>query len=393
MTYIDLLVLAALAFAVYSGYRRGAILQMFSWGGFVVGILLGGVIAPPIVRAFHPRPGTPRAIIALVSFLGTAFVIEAVVALFGVRVSRKMTAVRIKQADRVVGSVVAGSLLLLSTWLLSAPAQRVAGLAKPVKESAIVRGLDAIFSAPPKNIFASLGALLSHTGFPEVFAGLNPSLAPSVAPPPDSLKNNTHIRAAANLTFKIEGTGCNGRVDGSGFPASRDLVITAAHVVAGTRDTKIYMPHQDRAFDATVVYLDADHDIAVLRAPSLPDNALTVDPDQAPYRTDGAAIGYPGGGPRTISVARVRARTDADGFDIYNNKRVQRSIYVLRALVRQGNSGGPFVDEQGRVRGMVFAASASNKEESYALSETEIERAVAGARGRTQQVDTGDCAI
>jgi len=107
----------------------------------------------------------------------------------------------------------------------------------------------------------------------------------------------------------------------------------------------------------------------------------------------GAAIGYPGGGPRTISPARVRARTDAVGRDIYDRKLVTRSVYVLSALVRQGNSGGPFVDDAGVVRGMIFAASADDPNESYALTSDEISTAYEGSRSRTSAVDTGSCAL
>ena len=107
----------------------------------------------------------------------------------------------------------------------------------------------------------------------------------------------------------------------------------------------------------------------------------------------GAAIGYPGGGPRTISPARVRARTNAVGRDIYDRKLVSRSIYVLAATVHQGNSGGPFVDDNGVVRGMIFAAAADNPNESYALTSDEISQAYQAARSRTREVDTGTCAL
>jgi len=109
--------------------------------------------------------------------------------------------------------------------------------------------------------------------------------------------------------------------------------------------------------------------------------------------TDGAAIGYPGGGQRTISVARVRGHAEYAQYDIYSQHTVDRAIYVLRSTVIPGNSGGPFVDTDGRVRGMIYAASSQYKDEAYALDGAEIDKAIQAADGKTRQVDTKTCAI
>jgi S1-C subfamily serine protease len=393
VSWLDLVILGMLGLTILNGYRRGAIMQAFSWGGFLVGFFVGLYLAPPLVRQFHFR-GPAKSLAGFIAFLVIAFIIEAIIAVFGARLIRKVAGDNVRKADRVIGSALAAIILLLTVWLATPSLKRIDGIAPAVKDSKVIAFEYAIFSEPP-NITAVLGGLFSHTGFPDVFAQLNPSLAPGVDPAPASLKNNKAIRAAARLTFKIEGNGCGGRVDGSGFPVRPGLVITAAHVVAGTHGTHVLEASDGggRTFAATVVYLDADTDIAVLRVANLPNKLLRVDEDPAQRGTDGAAIGYPGGGDRKISVARVRARTEAVGYDIYSSHRVSREIYVLRARVIQGNSGGPFVDEQGRVRGMIFAASAQNKEESYALTETEIDKAIDSADGRTRGVATGRCAL
>ena len=73
--------------------------------------------------------------------------------------------------------------------------------------------------------------------------------------------------------------------------------------------------------------------------------------------------------------------------------RVTRQVYQLKARIRSGNSGGPFVDDDGVVRGMIFAASADNPNEAYALSSDEIARAHQAARQRARAVGTGSCAL
>ncbi|MGH2829154.1 MAG: MarP family serine protease, partial [Actinomycetota bacterium] len=385
MSWVDAIVAAALGVALWTGYRRGALLQLFSWGGFVLGLILGMALAPHILSLFgvdtggsrgDESNGTSVAIYTIVAWLGIAFLIEGVVAALGIRVRKKITHAAITKTDQVVGSVIAGVLSLAGSWLLGVTFARgpSPAVASAIKDSAILRAIDSI-APPPPAVMAEIGRLLRNSGFPEVFSQLNPSLAPGVEPPPASLARDAEILAAADITYKVEGTGCGGVVDGSGFPVGSDMVVTAAHVVAGTDNTRVIHATNGKSYRGTVVYMDKDKDIAIVHV-AVPGRVFVVEDDHARKGTDGAAIGYPGGGKRTISPARVRVRTSARGMDIYSRRQVTRTIYVLRAQVRQGNSGGPLVDEDGRVRGMIFAAAQDNPEESYALAETEIFRAV-----------------
>ncbi|HVL90013.1 MAG TPA: MarP family serine protease [Actinomycetota bacterium] len=394
MNWVDLVILGALGLGIWTGYRRGAVMQIFSWGGFVLGLVLGFLLAPPLVGTFVKDPESASIpIYTIVALLGIAFIVEGIVAAFAMRLRKRITNATVNKTDKIIGSAIAALLSLVGSWLLgstlrSVPAKSVASA---VRGSAIIRVLNDI-APPPLSITAEISRLLRNSGFPEVFAALNPSLAPGVEPPPAALADDREVLAAAEITYKIESRGCNGLVDGSGFPIGSDLLVTAAHVVAGTSDHKVIPATGRRTFQATVVYMDTDKDIAIMRV-KLPGKVFFVESDHASRNTDGAAIGYPGGGKRKISPARVRSRTQARGYDIYSQGTVTRTIYVLHAEVRQGNSGGPFVDEDGKVRGMVFAASREDPNESYALAETEIFRAVDRAKGKTKQVDTGRCAL
>lgn len=390
MNLVDLAILAMVALGFHSGYRRGVVMQLFSWGGFILGLVAGAFTATTVTRAIDPSPNM-QTVLVLVLLFGTAFIIEALVVFAGARVAAKLTAAPAKNVDKWLGSVVAGVLALLLVWMASAPAKQVPRLAAPIRKSAILRGMYDVLSTPP-NIVSAVGALLNKTGFPEVFADLNPTFAHGVDPPPESLANEKAILAARRVVYKIESDGCGGRVDGSGFPVERDLIITAAHVVAGTHNTHV-IPASGGSYKATVVFMDTRKDIAVLRAPSIPHEVLTVDPHPAPFKTDGAAIGYPRGGSEKVTPARVRGRTNAVGRDIYSSQQTRRTIYVLRAVVVQGNSGGPFVDTKGHVRGMIFAASKEHADESYALAETEIEAALRAGRNAAPLRKTGECAI
>ena len=394
MNWVDLVIVVSVGLALWSGWARGALLQVFSWGGFIVGLIIGSLVAPLILKAISPEDTTTKAFLGLGLFLGIAFLFEALVATLGMMVRKKITHIRAKRVDQVIGAVIGVFFALVGAWFLGStlkrgPSQQVA---RAVKDSAILRGLDHVFPRPPA-LLAEIGRFLDRSGFPDVFAQLNPSLAPGVAPAPASLRNDPQIIAAARGTYKIESSGCGGVVDGSGFPLDPRHVITAAHVVAGTSGTRIIDASGRPTIRGVVVYMNTDIDVAVIRLVGDAPHVLAMTTRDARRGDTGAAIGYPGGGPRTISPARVRARTNAVGRDIYDRKLVSRSIYVLAATVHQGNSGGPFVDDNGVVRGMIFAAAADNPNESYALTSDEISQAYQAARSRTRAVDTGTCAL
>ena len=106
--------------------------------------------------------------------------------------------------------------------------------------------------------------------------------------------------------------------------------------------------------------------------------------------TTGATIGYPGGGDETVKPAAVRGEVTATGRDIYGDSTVTREIYVLSAQIQPGNSGGPMVDAQGRVVGLVFANSTSDPSEGYSLTDGEVAPDIQAGVGRTQESGTGD---
>ena len=68
-----------------------------------------------------------------------------------------------------------------------------------------------------------------------------------------------------------------------------------------------------------------------------------------------------------------------------------RKVYELQAIVRPGNSGGPFVLASGKVGGVVFAASTTDGSVGYALAAADVGGDLARARGRTAPVSTGHC--
>ncbi len=216
-----------------------------------------------------------------------------------------------------------------------------------------------------------------------MFAGLEPAIGAPL-PLPASV-DTPGVNRAAQAVVKISSLGCGGLVTGSGFPVGSGYILTNAHVVSGTSRHTILTP-AGAELPGTVVFFDPERDVAVLYVPDYRSAPLTFGPAQR--GTKGAVIGYPGGGPEQVSPAVVDGRIDAEGRDIYNANLVTRQIFVIQARVRPGNSGGPLVDLEGRVLGLVFATSAGDPNQAYALTDDEIQGDVKDAQAHPSQTDT-----
>ena len=124
---------------------------------------------------------------------------------------------------------------------------------------------------------------------------------------------------AANATLQIESRGCGGVLFGSGFPVADKLVITNAHVVAGSRRHEVLTNKGVRA-GASVVYFDPAHDLALLSVPDLPVKPLRLATAAARRGQEAVVIGYPGGGGQKFIGAEVVLRTQPAAPDIYSRE-------------------------------------------------------------------------
>jgi S1-C subfamily serine protease len=58
--------------------------------------------------------------------------------------------------------------------------------------------------------------------------------------------------------------------------------------------------------------------------------------------------------------------------------------------VRQGNSGGPLIDKDGKVLGVVFGAAVDDADTGFVLTSNEVAKQMARV-GNTQRVSTDTC--
>ncbi|WP_235737055.1 MarP family serine protease [Nocardioides alcanivorans] len=209
------------------------------------------------------------------------------------------------------------------------------------------------------------------------------------APDTARIMRDPDVRDAAASVVKIHGESrCDRGVEGSGFVYAAGRVMTNAHVVAGVTDPTVLVG--DDRHPARVVHYDSDLDIAVLAVDGLDAPALSFEREVG-ERANVAVLGYPEDGPYDVQAGRVRAEQRLRSPDIYNEGSVIREVLSLRALIRPGNSGGPVVNTNGDVVGVVFAASVTDKDTGYAVTADAVSGAADAGRTGTRAVDTGDC--
>jgi S1-C subfamily serine protease len=388
-TLIDLLIVVAIIFAISSGYKRGFWLSLAQYAGVVVGVVVGAALAPVAMNALKLTDSTVRSLAAILILIVAGAIGSSLGFWVGEPIRLRVLArPRGGRLDSLGGAVFSVLAVLSVSWFLGLSLARIPSpvLSAAIQRSAILRRLDAIAPRPPA-FLAQVQGIIAGVNFPSAFSGLEPT--PSALPLPASV-DTPGIRTAEAATLRIQGFGCGGIVFGSGFPVGPNLVLTNAHVVAGTRGTTV-QSSGGSSLAARVVLFDSSRDVAILYVPRLALPPLGQAP--ADSGTQGAAIGYPGGGAEQVSPAVVDGQVRARGRDIYGQNLVDRSIWIAEAAVRPGNSGGPLVDLNGKVVGVIFAASTSNPDQAYALTDGEVAPDIDAAQGRTQSVALGPCAM
>lgn len=160
---------------------------------------------------------------------------------------------------------------------------------------------------------------------------------------------NAVIRQAQEVTVRIRTLGCRQLGIGSGFVLPGGIVVTNRHVIDEPRSVTVNT-WDGRSLEAEISGVAVDSDLAILRLSDdagLPVAQLRTTPVERGEPV--VVVGYPGGGPATVTTGHVVALLDGEVLG------EPAGVLRIDAEIRQGNSGGPVLDQQGRVIGVVFA--------------------------------------
>ena len=378
MTLVDWIALAVVLLAAFTGMQRGLILSAFALLGLTVGAYAGARVAPHLLNGGAGSGWTPYAALAGAVIGAGILQVVAVIAGSYLRGGLRLTPLRV--LDSTGGfllGIVTGFAIVWVCAAVVTQQPRQTKLGRTVQRSWIVRKLDA--ALPLTNLFHILMTIDPWA------SSINGPPAPTL-PPSVGVLRNPRIRSSLTRVVKVLGTACGFDVEGSGWFARGDLVITAAHVVAGERSTYVEIPGNAGQYEATVIVFDVHNDIAVLRI-----SGATARPLRIADPQDGASIviaGYPLDGNLTAIPGRIGSTANVLTQDALGHPHVERAITAVAGRVQHGDSGGPVIDTTGAVEATIFAAKGSSS--GYAVPASIIRSDLASAGRRA--VSTESCA-
>lgn len=451
LTWLDVLLIVALAMLLVQGHRRGLWVVLGNLVGLVGGAAIAFYALPEVAEFVTAPQWRWAALIATLVLLVAAG--QYVGAAIGEAIRLRVNLPALRLVDRLLGALAAGLAGALVLWLVafSIAASGSTAVTREVNRSQVITALDTVmpdsllaWAARSRSAVADLDVLPElelPAPVPESDDGVRAAPAPAATPglpsaasspsdtatsapsasatpeePDDAAAASSSTSAAPSATttapasststaapstpaassasaavVRLTGTAaqCNQVQSGSGVAVAPDRVLTNAHVVLGV-DAPTVTDRARGVHAARIVHLDTAHDLAVL---AVDDANLPVMPVGAEL-TGGASasvLGYPDGGPFASTPATVQAVGEVPLGDVLTGAASMVDVYTLAADIRHGYSGGPVVDTAGNLAGLVFARAPGSDAVGYALTADTIAPVVAAAPGMTATVPSGDC--
>lgn len=384
MSTLDWLIIAFAALLAGFGYRRGFIVGALSFAGFALGAFLGTRLGPLLLPRGSASPYAPA--FGLIGALLAGAILATGLEGLGFRLLRRTLIVPgVGLLDGLFGAVLGAALGLGVVWIVAAVVAQTPGagqLRADIQRSIILSELNRLLppSGPILNALSRLDPLPQLAG---------PS--PDVAPPLPRIGRAAGVRAASRGVVRVLGSACGLAIEGSGWVARANEIVTNAHVVAGERDTTVEVGGHPPALSAEAIAFDPTADIALLRVPGLGDISPLRVVGEPAAGSAGAILGYPENGPYDVRPGRIGRTQTVLTDNAYGQGPVHRLLTPLRGLVRPGNSGGPLVDGSGAVLTTVFAGTVGGRPAGgYGVANATVVRILADAGSGA--VSTGPCA-
>lgn len=177
----------------------------------------------------------------------------------------------------------------------------------------------------------------NETRMPTFATGFADVLAPQL---------NSVVRVNVSKTNEAEGTVSGSTGSGAIIDAENGYVLTNAHVVADGTDYSVQLL-DGRVIVAELVGVDVPTDIALLKIGASSVKAIAIsDSDKARVGDVVFAVGYPFGLDQTVSLGIV------SGLGRSTSSAALQDYIQTDAAINTGNSGGPLLDNQGRLIGI-----------------------------------------
>ena len=187
---------------------------------------------------------------------------------------------------------------------------------------------------------------------------------------------------------QLRGHVCGRAMVGSAVVVDRGLLVTVAHNVAGSEGGVTATFEDGVQHPVTVVGIDFDRDLALLSAPTVRRPDL---PAAQPVLGESGRIIRLRAQAERAEVAYTDAEpVTAVGRNIYDEESTARRSNVrVSAAAGPGYSGGPILNEDDEMTGLVYA-TARLEDVTYANTSAEVQKFVATVDPATES-DPGRC--
>ncbi|WP_237224681.1 MarP family serine protease [Rothia nasisuis] len=388
MTVLDWVIIAIIVLYFLAGLRQGLFVTLGTFVGFVLGAVAALYATPWVISQVDSQW---YLLAGLGTLLGCLVLGQTLGMTLGSAIRKASDRTPLRGLERLAGgllNMVLAALVIITVVLVVRPLGIPAVTALTADSKVVTWMMQVTPVSAQEKVTEIRGQIVQATGLPEI----SQLLYPEQAAPTETLATSA-LEEASWSVVQVLGAAqaCSYTSEGSGFVVDGDLVVTNAHVVAGV-STPSVLARDGQAATGEVVYFDAERDIAIISAPSLNVNPLSVNQAEVATGTTVAFMGYPGGGPYESRPATVQGLGYTQTVNAKTGEtNPSRLVYQLAANVQQGNSGGPVLTDDGQVMGMVFAKS-TQSQTGYAVPSSQIAEALAQVNAGSPAVATGQCA-
>lgn len=387
MTLLDVVLLLVLLGFVISGFVRGVWLTVGGAAGFLVGAA-AAFFAMPLVAGWVSEP-----LWRIVAVIGCAIVLVLAGYSLGTAAGAEVQRMFRSPAVRALSSVIGGAvnlvvaLVVMAGLSFSVQAMGFPQVNQHIKQSAVLQTIDGALPESLEAMFAEVRGIVVDSDIPQI----TQLLVPDTDQRPETEELSAEAAATAESVARVTGVAqqCGQSQSGSGTLIDDNRVVTNAHVIAGISEPSVEMPDGQVAA-GRAVYFDPNRDLALLAVDGLNASPAPVGAVMSPGE-EGYVMGYPAGGPFVAGPALVQARAVSTVNNIYGASPSDLEIYQLGADVRQGNSGGPLVNADGDVAGVVFARAMEGGDVGFAVTAEGAGDVLSDPGSFTETVSTGQC--
>src|SRR5256714_1207589 len=173
---------------------------------------------------------------------------------------------------------------------------------------------------------------------------------------------------------------------GSGFFIDKDRVVTNRHVIEGAYRAEVHLNSGNSFPVKSVVALDAEADIALLKVDAPPNQVRSLSLDRtSPQEGESVVvIGNPFGLEGSVTNGIVSAVRDIPGFG---------RIIQITAPISPGSSGSPVVNMHGQVIGVATLQITGGQSVNFAIPSERIAQLDRTAQTENSQLSLGELVV